>query len=57
MAFDVSSVVVFAIRFLLHSFFSYGYVLTCSDWNDFISVCSLCVSVFNPLSLKLVSLE
>ena len=46
MAFYVSSVVVFAILFVSHSFFSYGYVLTCSDWNDFISVYSLCVSVF-----------
>ena len=37
----------FAIRFVLHSFFFYAYVLTCSDWNDFISVYSLCVSVFS----------
>ena len=36
------------IGFVFHRFFSYGYVLTCSDWNDLISVYSLCISVFWP---------
>ena len=57
MALYVSSVVVFAIRFVLHSFFSYGYVLTCSDWNDLVSVIAYVFGFFDLPSLKLVSLE
>ena len=48
----VSSIDVFAIRFVLHSFVSYGYVLTCSDWNI-----AYVFGFFDLLSLKLVSLE
>ena len=54
----VSSVVVFAIRFVLHSFFSYGYVLLRVQIGmTLFRYMAYVFGFFDLLSLKLVSLE